>query len=129
MEKEFVPYELALKLKELGFDEECLGAYGKKGNFLRCTSKSWNLKSMKILNDYFGKGSYEYLAPLYQQAFDWFEKEHRLYSSQDNLLLDYCLIDCRNDDMLIIKSIGADSNLLNSDEVRKNRLRHLIQTI
>jgi hypothetical protein len=24
MEKEFVPYELAVKLKELGFDEECI---------------------------------------------------------------------------------------------------------
>ena len=27
MEKEFVPYELAVKLKELGFDEECFGYY------------------------------------------------------------------------------------------------------
>lgn len=27
MEKEFVTYDIALKLKELGFDEECLGAY------------------------------------------------------------------------------------------------------
>ena len=27
MEKEFIPYEQALALKELGFDEECLGTY------------------------------------------------------------------------------------------------------
>ena len=27
MEEEFVPYELALKLKELEFDEECLASY------------------------------------------------------------------------------------------------------
>ena len=27
MSKEFVPYELAVKLKELGFDEPCLGYY------------------------------------------------------------------------------------------------------
>jgi hypothetical protein len=27
MGKEFVPYELALKLKEIGFDEPCFGYY------------------------------------------------------------------------------------------------------
>ena len=29
MEKEFVPYELAAKLKELGFNEECFNMYFK----------------------------------------------------------------------------------------------------
>ena len=28
IEKEFVPYDLALELKELGFDEPCFGFYG-----------------------------------------------------------------------------------------------------
>lgn len=27
MKKEFVPYELSVKLKDLGFDEECFGVY------------------------------------------------------------------------------------------------------
>lgn len=31
MIKEFVPYELALKLKNLGFDEPCFGKYDGKG--------------------------------------------------------------------------------------------------
>ena len=33
MEKEFIPYEQALALKELGFDEHCFGLYenGKLG--------------------------------------------------------------------------------------------------
>ena len=31
MEKEFVPYELALRMKELGFDEPCFGYYNNKG--------------------------------------------------------------------------------------------------
>ena len=30
MEKEFIPYEQALSLKELGFDEKCLGYYHNK---------------------------------------------------------------------------------------------------
>jgi len=34
--KEFVPYELAVKLKTLGFDEECFSYYdlNNKPNFL-----------------------------------------------------------------------------------------------
>ena len=34
MKKEFVPYELAVKLKELGFDEPCLGNYRLPSNRL-----------------------------------------------------------------------------------------------
>ena len=30
MKKQFVPYEIALKLKELGFDEPCFGGLFKK---------------------------------------------------------------------------------------------------
>ena len=31
MEKQFISYELALKLKELGFDEECFKTYNEDG--------------------------------------------------------------------------------------------------
>ena len=31
MEKEFVPYDLALELKELGFDETCFGSIDQIG--------------------------------------------------------------------------------------------------
>ena len=34
MEKEFIPYEQALALKELGFDEDGLGMYSKNGSVL-----------------------------------------------------------------------------------------------
>ena len=33
MNKEFIPYEQALELKELGFDEPCLGCYDDKAVF------------------------------------------------------------------------------------------------
>ena len=33
MEKEFVPYKQALKLKKLGFNEPCFGKYDINGNF------------------------------------------------------------------------------------------------
>jgi hypothetical protein len=65
MEKEFVPYELALELKELGFDEECLDCYNHKGN----------LWGMRLSQQSTVDGAC--LAPLYQQAFRWF-RENKL---------------------------------------------------
>ena len=60
MEKEFVPYELAVKLKELGFDNiECLGAYSD------CNKKL-------EIHEWICHGIHYTLAPLWQQAFDWF---------------------------------------------------------
>ena len=61
MEKEFVPYELAVKLKALGFDKECFGAYHNE-NYLDLESKEY---------DY----SYAVKAPLFQQAFRWFREK------------------------------------------------------
>ena len=34
MEKEFIPYELALELKELGFNENCLAFYDKESKLI-----------------------------------------------------------------------------------------------
>jgi hypothetical protein len=62
MEKEFVPYELAVKLKALGFDEPCLMYY----------DYSWRLVE---------SGVYECKAPLFQQAFRWFREKYQLHST------------------------------------------------
>ena len=62
MEKDFVPYELAVKLKALGFNEECFGAYHNE-DYL-------DLKSEEF--DY----SYAVKAPLFQQAFRWFREKN-----------------------------------------------------
>jgi len=67
MEKEFIPYEQALKLKELGFDEECFGIYGKNGEELYKVVKD---KFDSIDDLHFIK------APLYQQAFRWFREKY-----------------------------------------------------
>jgi hypothetical protein len=64
MTKEFVPYELALKLKQLGFDEPCFGLYAPP-------SKTVFLHHYGLLT-----AKEQVLAPLFQQAFRWFrEKE------------------------------------------------------
>ena len=67
MEKEFVPYEIALKLKELGFDKPCLGVYYTKDGHVR-----------KCEGDEIGD------APLYQQVFRWFREEYNINQIVDN---------------------------------------------
>ena len=73
MIKEFAPYKLSLKLRELGFDEECLALYQSNHNnkpFININNKI-NIEALlsgKIKNE-----GIQYLikAPLWQQAFDW----------------------------------------------------------
>ena len=71
MEKEFVPYEQALALKELGFDEPCFGYYtgDKKHLVLRPNMGRRN----EDLNDIVCT------SPLYQQAFRWFREKYNLF--------------------------------------------------
>jgi len=69
MNKEFVNYELALALKELGFDEPCFGRYWIKDFQLR-SPKNYNADNEKIDS---------VSAPLYQQAFRWFREKYDLF--------------------------------------------------
>lgn len=98
MEEQFVPYELALKLKELGFDEKCLGFYYQAietewFDFRSGGNVIFNEGNPIILN-YSGKIGLErdeiYLckAPLWQQAFDWFREEKELLNHSTTHLQD-----------------------------------------
>jgi hypothetical protein len=75
MEKEFIPYEQALELKELGFDEDCVAAY--KTNY--CAGDlSWGgvngfvpFYKEQVIKQNESKWVKVIQAPLYQQAFRW----------------------------------------------------------
>jgi hypothetical protein len=75
MNKEFIPYEQALALKELGFDEPCLGRW--------LIITEWEAPTGEIrLQLGFEAECYDKnqcTAPLYQQAFRWFREKHKLY--------------------------------------------------
>jgi hypothetical protein len=81
MTKEFVPYEQALQLKELGFDEECLACYfttnGENWEF--ATDSEFDVISETL---WIGQ-TFIVSAPLYQQAFRWFRKKYGLQSFPD----------------------------------------------
>jgi hypothetical protein len=68
MKNEFVPYNLAIQLKELGFDEPCFGWWFADEEML-IIDKSTKSTSENIIQ-----------APLFQQVFRWFRETYNLHS-------------------------------------------------
>jgi hypothetical protein len=72
MNKEFVPFELALKLKQLGFNEPCISHYTAYGKF------SNDYSAPRKYNSEFELGSY-ISAPIFSQAFRWFRDKYFIH--------------------------------------------------
>ena len=70
MEKLFVPYNLALKMKVLGFNKPCFGAYEPDATFCEVRSAY----SIDFANNIEGR----ILAPTFSQAFRWFREKHKV---------------------------------------------------
>jgi hypothetical protein len=87
MEKEFIPYNLSLRMKELGFDEPCLmkvwwlndfDIYTKKQFNPHITMNGYDVKFRYQLSvDHpLNKGEVLHLEiPTYSQAFKWFREK------------------------------------------------------
>jgi hypothetical protein len=70
MKNEFVPYDIALGAKEIGFNEKCLAFYtDDKDLFIN--------KNLEIFPNVLSKSKIN--APLYQQLFRWFREEHGFF--------------------------------------------------
>jgi len=67
LKKEFVPYQQSLDMKELGFDEPCLGLYHNDKTFYPTQCKSHEEYHGQVCS-----------TPLYQQAFRWFRKKYKI---------------------------------------------------
>lgn len=81
MIKEFVPYELAVKLKELGFDEPCLFAFDNCSTPMRCSDLRTNEQQFNGVN--YNSSTYT-SQPTFSQAFRWFrEKGYRFNAIND----------------------------------------------
>ena len=83
----FVTYELALKIKEKGFNEDCFGYYSgdnpygelpNKLNIIKC-------KQQESIDDLAGRC----LAPTYQQITDWIMFQKKLFIQISNGLIGY----------------------------------------
>jgi len=102
MEKEFIPYQQALALKELGFDEPCFGYYHDK----RLTGvNKWDRKDFEfhILSkkEVTATTVEIVIAPLYQQAFRWFREKYNLFVQVN--IHTYFIYDISNDEFKMIK--------------------------
>ncbi len=67
MEKEFVPYDRALKLKALGFNEPCFGYFDSEGELIHNSHT----------NNYMQR--FRYSAPTFSQAFRWFRDKYQIF--------------------------------------------------
>jgi hypothetical protein len=125
---EFIPYEQALELKELGFDEreECLAYYNT------------NPRHTKPAFDMVKPYEHEFClpVPLYQHAFRWFREKHGLYSAVnvDQTMepkFAYCISKYWTDAL----SWGWDTIIFNSDlyynyeEAELDCLKKLIEIV
>jgi hypothetical protein len=72
MNKEFVPHEIALDMKSIGFNEPCLGYYiDNKFEFFA------DVRSCNTNSEF---GFYP-TTPTFSQAFRWFREKYKIFSS------------------------------------------------
>ena len=72
--KDFVTYEQALELKELGFDEPCILLYRGLDTQPDC-QMGYEFKTEKN-SDYNDATNYWLTVPTYSQSFRWFREKH-----------------------------------------------------
>lgn len=80
MQDQFVPYEVAFAMKELGFDGECFAFYYGKITEQPVFDMGLNLYTENRTNTGLVSKFKDGLCtvPLWQQAFEWFRDEHNI---------------------------------------------------
>ena len=73
MKSGFVPYDVALRLKELGFDENCFGWYNKEKTFFFPANNTLHTSNFKVNNTTL------IAASLWQQGEQWLREKHNLH--------------------------------------------------
>ena len=141
MNKDFVPYEPSLDLKELGFNEPCLAKYCKynltdkielfpqsqdffKGYFNQCTNSEYK-KEAKVA------------APTFSQAFRWFRDKYDIQVSIQHWCKDFKIreyhyhIEYTNNDTRHGTSSIAEHqyNIFNYEEAELELLKKLIEIV
>lgn len=132
MNKEFIPYEQALELKELGFNEVCYNHYSERdGESLLHLMSSTPIKNETFITY---KGC---AAPLYQQAFRWFREEYGLTSwikRRKDFVKEYSwYILCDDQKMLdkyaISEYLDYDLHIETHEEAELACIKKLIETV
>lgn len=119
IEDQFIPYGLALKLKRIGFNEECTAGW---------RNNRFSIEKVWYMNQEQAENNLVILAPTYQQAFEFLEDKYKLYSTIDNVVLSYGIADCR-DEVKIVKPMSYDDTFKTREEVKYACLSELINLI
>jgi len=93
----FVDYDLAVELKNKGFDMPCLGFYSRNRFCFNDEMDESSNQSDYSINSQLD--SYFVAAPLIDQVIEWFIQEHNInvYSQRNGLTNDYyTFVFCRN---------------------------------
>lgn len=126
MKNEFVPYEEALALKELGFNEPCIGWYVKTH-----IDNPFTMDRNRVMV----RPRLYISAPLYQQAFRWFLKEYKLFSYVDQMgSASYCVVIQKDSPEWRNKTISGGCleevvDLYSYEEAELARLRKVIEIV
>jgi hypothetical protein len=121
MKEEFIPYEQALSLKELGFDEPCIKEFHVQELMANSTGEEITNNE---LTELYGEQT-TISAPLYQQAFRWFREKY-------NIQLGICHIhggfDCWTNDGDLFEN-GKYCNFKTYEEAELECLKKLIEIV
>jgi hypothetical protein len=153
MESLFIPYEIALDLKELGFDEPCLLRIQYSSGTDVFTGRKFK-NSIWLGNGYEAdiddkKIKYEFpkhteqgyghlKIPLYQQAFRWFREKHNLHAepyTADMGAIEYCfqIRDLYSEKYIYDNFVGASSSYVGTfntpEEAEQACLIRLIEIV
>ena len=128
MEKEFIPYELAVKLKALGFDEPCFSFY--MGGF----KELGNISIVLPTNIH----ESNVLAPTFSQAFRWFREKYNIQgyiysttvrgSKNGKHFSDYCW-NINGIDMPFLSTDARDMENVTYEEAELACLEKLIEIV
>jgi hypothetical protein len=113
MSEDFIPYQEALELKELGFDKPCFGEYyyGK-------------LKYDEVSNGQTAHNDLA-LAPTFSQAFRWFREKYNLFGQVN--IHTYFIYKISNDGFEMIKQYDKLTNTY--EEAELECLKKLIEIV
>ena len=125
MQKEFIPYEQALALKELGFDEPCFTSYNNNNLVNWWEDADW-VKNSELVQGYI-------TAPTFSQAFRWFRDKHGLVheiswsKNKGGLNFDYdvfSLVLPTDDELGDEDNIASDKSMETYDSLVDKDFRH-----
>jgi hypothetical protein len=135
----FVPYQEALALKELGFDEPCLTYYFDTLTDIVLYPETqpgsgFSLKGFKNSHKKFQQN--DCVAPLYQQAFKWFRDnyklQHKIWSGKiSTVFYGYDIINIEKQEFVInnTENGGGDCDYNNYEEAELECLKKLIEIV